>query len=72
MHANFIYGFVDHMPASLIKMRRFSFSWATMNSAKSSGCITFSGLPSVRLLFMARGVATVLGVRAVALLVLSV
>src|SRR5690606_33092714 len=59
------YGLVDQMPASLINTRRFSFNWHTKNSAKSSGCITLSGLPSVSLSSTARSVATVLGVKVV-------
>src|SRR5699024_7613961 len=59
------YGFVDHKPADLTNARGCSLSWCTINSAKSSGCSTFSGLPSVKFSWYARSVATVLGVSVV-------
>src|ERR1700754_5192149 len=58
----FVYGFVDHKPASFTTTRRFSFSCEMTNSAKSSACMTFSGLPSVSFRFIAISVAMVLGV----------
>lgn len=42
-------GLVDHITASLLNMRRFRFSWAIINSGRSSGCITPSGSLPIRL-----------------------
>src|ERR1700748_668141 len=57
-----LYGFVDQMPESFTTTLRLSLSCETSSSAKSSACITLSGLPSVSFSSMAISVATVLGV----------
>ena len=55
------YGFVDQSPDSLTNTLLFSLSCAMINSARSSGCITLSGFPSVSFKSMAMSLATVLG-----------
>src|SRR3954466_10870346 len=67
-HLVLIYGLVEKMLASLTNIRRLSFNCAIINSAKSSGCITLSGSPVIKLALCARSVTMVLGAKAVTLM----
>src|SRR5665647_313119 len=67
-HSWFNYGLVDQIDASLTKTRLLSFNCTIINSAKSSGCISLSSLLLMRLALFASSVTTVLGVKAVTLI----